>query len=143
MLVCNLLYLLIDWIILSVHLVPAMAALNNAVPVLVHVLLYKLHEHVFPFNGCKLTHESCHCFVASASMLSNDQLAQGPNGSWKNMDTLKLESHKSSISQISCETLDFSFGWPDIFSWQRYLLVLCENFWLQSDVLPMWNPVLI
>ncbi|KAK7330153.1 hypothetical protein VNO77_24339 [Canavalia gladiata] len=33
----------------SVHLLPAMAALNNAVPVLVHVLLYKLREYVFPF----------------------------------------------------------------------------------------------
>ncbi|KAK7388737.1 hypothetical protein VNO78_23564 [Psophocarpus tetragonolobus] len=64
---------------------PAMAALNNAVPVLVHVLLY------------------------NALMVSNDQLAQGPNGSWKNMITLKPELHKSSISQTSLRDLGFQF----------------------------------
>lgn len=73
----------------SVHLIPDITALNNAVLVLVHLLLYKLREHVFPFMVVSLTQESCHCFVASASMLSNDQLAQGPNGSWKNMATIK------------------------------------------------------
>jgi len=41
--------------------------------------------------------------VASASMLSNDQLAQGPNGSWKNLTTIKPAGHEVWLST------DYSF----------------------------------
>jgi hypothetical protein len=37
--------------------------------------------------GCKLTNESGHWFAASALLLNNDQLAQGPSGFWKNNTT--------------------------------------------------------
>ncbi|KAL2645698.1 hypothetical protein AAZV13_05G008900 [Glycine max] len=47
-----------------------------------------------------------------------------------------LEEHghiKAEMTQ-ELETLDISFGWPNIFQLVKDMCVFCETFWLQSDV---------